>query len=159
MGSVACLKTTFTNNSKGQNIRRFGLDSQYAEGFLVYMPSEVHSRMAILLNLVKSCNYYHHRIYVSTRVTEICSRDIVSSRGGIFCSYFAKIYLYNILFAQVEKINIIYFEYRYTLQIYWKIRHVLIHVFDSPARQYKLFVVLQYRETLFVALIKMSEYK
>ena len=51
VGSVAFLKTTSTNNSKGRNIHRYyELDSQYAEVFLVDLPSGVHARMT---NLVK----------------------------------------------------------------------------------------------------------
>ena len=70
VGSLACLKTS-TNNSERRNIHRsHWLDSQYAEGFLVQLPFGVHSRMAIWLNLAKSCNYYHPRVTVSTSGTE-----------------------------------------------------------------------------------------
>ena len=49
----------------------YGLDSQYAEGFLVYMPSGVLMSDVNLLNLAKSWNYYNHCITISTHGTEI----------------------------------------------------------------------------------------
>ena len=61
---------TSSNNSKWQNIHRYyALDSLYAEGFRVHLTSALHSRMAILINLIKSCNYYHNRVIISTRGT------------------------------------------------------------------------------------------
>ena len=70
VGSVACLKTS-TNNSEELNIHRsYGLDSQYTEGFLVYMPSAVLMSDVNLLNLAKSCNDYDH-FTISTHGTEI----------------------------------------------------------------------------------------
>ena len=65
VGSVACLKITSTNNSKqkgGIHIDNIGLIYQYDDGFLVHLPSGIHSRLAILLNFVKPCNYCHNRV-------------------------------------------------------------------------------------------------
>ena len=96
VGSVAYLKTTSTNNSIRRNI---------------------HNNMR--LNLSKSCNYYHHRVTISTRGTEICSRDFVSVY--IFVNISPKYNVFTIHLHKWNKISILDFEYRSTLQIFIQI--------------------------------------
>ena len=101
VGSVAYLKTTSTNNSIRRNIHNnmsWILNMPKASLLTCHLEFNLGCRM--WLNLSKSCNYYHHRVTISTRGTEICSRDFVSR--CIFCKYFAKIQCFYNSFAQVE---------------------------------------------------------
>ena len=56
----------------------------------------------MLLNLVKSCNYYHHRVTVSTSGIEIKKIRATSSRGVHFVFRQNIPLLINDSFAQVE---------------------------------------------------------
>ena len=101
VGSVAYLKTTSTNNSKRWNIHNnmsWILNMPKASLLTCHLEFNFGCRM--WLNLSTSCNYYHHRVIISTRGTEICSRDFVSR--CIFRKYFVKIQCFYNSFAQVE---------------------------------------------------------
>ena len=100
------------------------MDFQNAESFLVHLPSGIHSRMGILLTFITSYNYYHRRVTISTRDTDFFSRDIVSR--GYICKYLAKIYLFNNLLHKWNEINVTYFEYRYSLQMF-------LHILEKSA--------------------------
>ena len=119
VGSVACLKQYLQITQKGGiyiDNMSWILNMPKASLLICHLEFTLGLGWRILLNLIKSCNYYHHRVIISTRDTDISSRDFVSR--CIFCKYFAKMLFFSIHLHKWNKLSITDFKNRSTLQIF-----------------------------------------
>ena len=103
---------------------------------LAHLPSGVHSRTVILLNVIKICNYYYDRVTISITARKFVRATSSRGRRGIFFKYLVKIYLFYQFLCKggIKQVLHILYMYQIFLHILEKVYTMPTFASDPPLR-------------------------